>query len=143
MSDDHRDYSEVRTMRVEYLKRDFYKKIYDKIYLIESNISNRYLNQITEGKVQMPYITLKTSAYTDNVGTQFVSHRMGDIAITVYHTDYEAMCNIVSEITTSIESIDDELYLIEYNEDDDMIEDKYYTKLDIKMNLYPDGSAEV
>jgi len=130
-------------MRIAYLKKDFYDKIYDLISPIESNISNQYLDRITEGKVQFPYITLKTSIGNENIGTQMIHNRSGDIRVIVYHTEYEAMCNIVSQITTALETGDSEFRLGEYDEDDDMLEydgkRPYYTAIDIKVSLYPNG----
>jgi len=134
-------------MRITHLKRDFYALIYNKIFIIEENISNQYLDNFSGKKIQLPYITLKTSVYMDNVGTQMVAHRMGDIRIIVYDDDYETMCNTVSSITSSLETMDNQLYLTEYNEDDGMLEidgrKPYYTAIDVKVNLYPDGASEV
>jgi len=125
------------------LKKDFYDKIYDKVYTIVSNISNQYLDNLTESARTYPFVTLKTSIEFENVGMKLVEDRGGKIRIVVYDLDYETMCDKVSLITEALESGDDEMNILSWDEDDDQLDlesDKpYYTAIDITVDLFPNG----
>ena len=125
------------------LKKDFYDKIYDKVYTIVSNISNQYLDNLTESARTYPFVTLKTSIEFENVGMKLVEDRGGKIRIVVYDLDYETMCDKVSLITEALESGDDEINILSWDEDDDQLDlesDKpYYTAIDITVDLFPNG----
>ena len=127
-------------MKVITLDKDFYDKIYDKVYAINNNIYNQYLDEVTEEEREYPFITLKTNINNKNIGTQFISHRTGVIRLVIYDTDFESLMTLYSTIFTALEVRDEEIYIREFNGDSDMLEldgkKPYFKTLDIGVDIH-------
>jgi len=132
-------------MNTNTLKYDFYLHIKRKLEEVDglstSNVSNQYLDEIPLNTISYPWCTVKTRLNMENVGNQLVTFRTGIVRLIIYDSNLTNLYGLYDKVINKLEENDDELYLVSWNDDEDMLNldgtKPHYISVDIELNIYP------